>query len=249
MSDSDAIERLDLLIVGAGLSGIGAGCHMTMKNPDHSFAILESRENPGGTWDLFRYPGIRSDSDMYTFGYSFRPWTEDQDIASGESILQYLDDTAVEYGVDKKIRYRQRMTMARWSSTEQRWTVDINRENIGDTCQISCKFLLTCTGYYKYDRGHLPDFVGYEDFVGTIAHPQHWPQDLDYRDKDILVIGSGATAVTLVPALTEQAAHVIMLQRSPGYVFSRPAIDTVAVQANRVLPENWLTSWCVCATY
>ncbi|MCL6420734.1 flavin-containing monooxygenase [Aestuariirhabdus haliotis] len=231
-------EELDVLVIGAGVSGIGAGCHLTMKNPGHSFAILERRPAMGGTWDLFRYPGVRSDSDMYTFGYNFRPWTERKDIADAKDILKYLSETAAEYGVDKKIRYQQSVTGANWSSSKKRWLISVSREDTGETYQISCRFLITCTGYYDYEQGYLPEFEGYDGFKGTIAHPQHWPEDLDYADKKVLVIGSGATAITIVPSMAKTAEHVTMLQRSPTYIFSRPAIDGIAVWLNRLLPDK-----------
>ncbi len=229
------MEHVDVLIIGAGISGIGAGCHLNMTSPEQSYAILESRENLGGTWDLFKYPGIRSDSDMYTFGYAFRPWTQGKDIASAASIIQYLKQTATHYGVDKKIRYGHKVTKVNWSSGDKRWVADVA---CGDrNFQISCKFLLACTGYYDYKKGYLPKFEGYDEFAGSIAHPQHWPEDLDYKDKTVLVIGSGATAVTLVPSMAIDTKHITMLQRSPSYVFTRPAKDKIAYGLRKILPS------------
>ncbi|HET7530983.1 MAG TPA: NAD(P)/FAD-dependent oxidoreductase [Mycobacteriales bacterium] len=227
MADSTAAEHVDVLVVGAGLSGVGAGCHLTMSCPGKTFAILESRQDIGGTWDLFRYPGIRSDSDMYTLGYAFRPWKEAKAIADGPSILRYIRDTAREFGVDEKIRFGHKVVAAQWSTADAQWTVEVVRSD-GQRLQMTCGFLLTCTGYYRYDEGYTPDFAGTDDFRGQIVHPQHWPDDLDYAGKRVVVIGSGATAVTLVPAMAESAAHVTMLQRSPTYVVSLPAKDPLA---------------------
>jgi cation diffusion facilitator CzcD-associated flavoprotein CzcO len=231
-------EHVDVLIVGAGLSGIGAACHLRTECPGKSFAILEGRERSGGTWDLFRYPGIRSDSDMFTLGYRFRPWRDAKAIADGPSILSYIRDTAREYGIDDRIRYGSRAVSASWSSEEARWTVDVRDEASGEIRQISCSFLFANTGYYRYDQGYLPEFPGRERFSGTIVHPQHWPEDLDYYGKRVVVIGSGATAVTLVPAMAERAAHVTMLQRSPTYIISLPASDPIADAARRALPAR-----------
>jgi cation diffusion facilitator CzcD-associated flavoprotein CzcO len=232
------IEQVDVLIIGAGISGIGAGCHLTRKCPDRSYAVLEGRGAIGGTWDLFRYPGVRSDSDMYTFGYAFRPWTEGHDIAPGASILKYLRETAAEYGVDEKIRFQHRVTRIEWSSAENQWLVDVTRADTGGTFRMSCGFLVACTGYFNYNHGYLPKFQGYDDYRGLIAHPQHWPEDLNYGGKRVLVIGSGATAVTLVPALAADAAQVTMLQRSPSYVFSRPSADKIVIWLRRWLPAR-----------
>ena len=221
-------EHLDVLIVGAGLSGIGTACHLREHSPGKSFAILEARESVGGTWDLFRYPGIRSDSDMFTLGYSFRPWTEAKAIADGPSILRYVKETARDHGVDGRIRLGHRVVRADWSSAESRWTVEVERSDTGETTRLTCTFLMMCTGYYRYDEGFLPHFEGTERFGGPIIHPQHWPEDLDYKGKRVVVIGSGATAVTLVPAMAKDAAHVTMLQRSPSYVLALPGRDPVA---------------------
>ena len=240
-----SIEHFDLLIVGAGLSGIGAGYHLQTHCPGKRYAILEGRRDSGGTWDLFRYPGIRSDSDMFTLGYSFRPWKQAKAIADGPSILNYLRETAREFGIDRHIRFQHQVLSASWSSRESRWTVecDIGRDQ---PVQYTCGFLYLCSGYYDYEAGHAPTFPGAADFQGRLVHPQHWPADLDYRDRRVVVIGSGATAVTLVPAMAETAAHVTMLQRSPTYIVSLPAEDRVANGIRRLLPEraaHWLNRW------
>jgi monooxygenase len=234
--DGSSLEHLDVLIVGAGLSGIGAAHHLVERCPGKSYAILEARDDLGGTWDLFRYPGIRSDSDMHTLGYRFKPWTEAKAIADGDSILRYVRQTAQESGIDGKIRFGHRVVRAEWSSAESHWTVEAERAEDGETLRLTCDFLWTCTGYYRYDEGYTPEFEGRERFDGPIVHPQHWPEDLDYAGKRVVVIGSGATAVTLVPAMAEQAEHVTMLQRSPTYVVSLPAEDPLAKTVRRVLP-------------
>jgi monooxygenase len=221
-------EHFDVLIVGAGLSGIGAACHIQKSCPGKSYAILEAREATGGTWDLFRYPGIRSDSDMYTLGYAFRPWEDAKAIADGPSILNYIRETSRENGVDEKIRFNHRVVRASWSTEDARWTVEAERTDTGETARFTCGFISLCTGYYRYDQGFTPDFQGKERFEGTIVHPQLWPEDLDYTGKRVVVIGSGATAVTLVPAMAERAGHVTMLQRSPSYVVTLPAEDPIA---------------------
>jgi cation diffusion facilitator CzcD-associated flavoprotein CzcO len=218
----------DVIIVGAGLSGIGAAYHLQTRCPTKTYAILEGRERLGGTWDLFRYPGIRSDSDMYTLGYSFRPWTNPKAIADGPSILEYVRETAETYGIDRKIRYGHRVEAARWSSEDARWTIEV-REGASDrTRTFTCGFLFVCAGYYDYEEGYTPRFEGTDRFEGRIVHPQHWPPHLDYEGKRVVVIGSGATAVTLVPELAKRAAHVTMLQRSPTYIVSAPDRDRVA---------------------
>jgi monooxygenase len=232
------VEHLDVLVVGAGLSGIGAGYHLQTECPSKSYAILEARDRIGGTWDLFRYPGIRSDSDMYTLGYSFKPWTSDKSIADGEDILAYVNETAAENGIDQKIRFNHRVVRAEWSSVEQRWTVTAERTDTGETVKLTAGFMLMCSGYYRYDEGYTPEFEGSERFKGRIVHPQFWTDDIDYAGKRVIVIGSGATAVTLVPALARKAAHVTMLQRSPSYVVSLPAEDPVARVARRILPPK-----------
>jgi monooxygenase len=231
-------EHVDVLIVGAGISGIGSACHLRSNCPTKSFAILEARDAIGGTWDLFRYPGIRSDSDMFTLGYSFRPWKEAKAIADGDSIRDYVRATAREHGVADSIRFNHRVLAARWSSERARWTVQIERTDSGERIEMSCGFLFGCTGYYRYDEGYTPELPGAERFRGEIVHPQRWPEDLDYTGKRVVVIGSGATAVTLVPAMAERAAHVTMLQRSPSYVVSLPACDPIADFLRRLLPAR-----------
>jgi monooxygenase len=231
-------EHLDVLIVGAGLSGIGAAHHLQRHHPRRSVALLEAREDLGGTWSLFRYPGIRSDSDMHTLGFGFRPWREAKAIADGPSILAYLRETARAYGIDRRIRYGHRVVRAEWSTPDARWTVEVERAGTGERLTLTCGFLLGCTGYYRYDEGYTPHFEGLDAFSGPVVHPQHWPEDLDYAGKRVVVIGSGATAVTLVPALAERAAHVTMLQRSPTYIASLPSVDPVAEKMRRVLPER-----------
>src|SRR6201747_734783 len=229
--ETTASEHLDLLIVGAGLSGIGAGYHLQQKCPGKTYVILEGRDCIGGTWDLFRYPGIRSDSDMFTLGYSFKPWIEAKAIADGPQILNYVRETAAENGIDRKIRFHHRVKRASWSSQEARWTVEAERtvgEGATETVSLTCNFLFMCSGYYKYEAGYTPEFSGTADFAGRIVHPQKWPEDLDYSGKRVVVIGSGATAVTLVPEMAKRAAHVTMLQRSPTYVVARPAEDPLA---------------------
>ena len=231
-----APEHVDVLIVGAGLSGIGAACHLQRRCPTKSYILLEARDAIGGTWDLFRYPGIRSDSDMHTLGYSFRPWEAAKSIADGPSILSYIKETADEYGVTDKIRFGHRVVNADWSSDQTRWNVTAERTDTGEQVQFSAGFLMFCSGYYRYDQGFAPEIPGRDRFEGPIIHPQHWPEDLDYAGKRVVVIGSGATAVTLVPAMAEKAAHVTMLQRSPSYVVSLPARDALAGALRRVLP-------------
>jgi cation diffusion facilitator CzcD-associated flavoprotein CzcO len=224
------MEHFDVIVVGAGISGIGAGYHLQRHCPDRSYAILEGRADLGGTWDLFRYPGIRSDSDMYTLGYAFRPWTGAKAIADGPAILKYVRDTAAHYGIDRHIRFGHHVKAARWSSETARWDVTATGPDGGEV-RLGCNFLFMCSGYYNYAKGHSPEFAGSDDFAGAIVHPQFWPDDLDYAGKRVVVIGSGATAVTLVPEMARRAAHVTMLQRSPTYVVSRPAEDRFA---------NWL---------
>ena len=236
-SDPTATERVDVLIVGAGISGIGAAHHLQERCPGKTYAILEAREAIGGTWDLFRYPGIRSDSDMHTLGYRFRPWTAAKSIADGESILEYVRDTAREGGIDRKVRFGHRVVRASWSSEEARWTVTAERADGGEAV-FNCAFLMVCSGYYRYDQGYTPEFEGIEDFEGQVIHPQHWPEDLDYAGKRVVVIGSGATAVTLVPAMAKDAAHVTMLQRSPSYVLSVPGADPIADFLRKFLPHR-----------
>jgi monooxygenase len=232
-----ASEHLDVLIVGAGLSGVGAGCHLETDCPGKSYAILEARDSIGGTWDLFRYPGVRSDSDMYTLGYAFRPWSEAKAIADGPSILSYVKETAAHYGVDRKIRTGHRVVRAEWSTDDARWTVEAERSDTGETIRLTCGFLFMCTGYYRYDEGYTPEFPGVERFGGRVVHPQFWTDDVEYEGKRVVVIGSGATAVTLVPAMAPAAEHVTMLQRSPSYVVSLPGEDPVAKLVRRLPPR------------
>jgi cation diffusion facilitator CzcD-associated flavoprotein CzcO len=229
-------EHFDVIVVGAGISGIGAGYHLQERCRDRSYVILEGRPQLGGTWDLFRYPGVRSDSDMFTLGYSFRPWTEAKAIADGPSILNYLQHTAADYGIDRHIRYGHQAKAAAWSSADARWTV--TAQTAEGPITLTCNFLFMCSGYYNYAKGHSPEFEGAGDFAGQIVHPQFWPAQLDYAGKNVVVIGSGATAVTLVPAMADKAAHVIMLQRSPTYVVSRPAEDGMANWLRRYLPAK-----------
>jgi cation diffusion facilitator CzcD-associated flavoprotein CzcO len=227
----------DVLIVGAGLSGIGAAYHLQTSCPTKSLALLEGRETLGGTWDLFRYPGIRSDSDMYTLGYSFRPWTNPKAIADGPSILSYIRETAEEFGIDKQIRYGHRVVRAEWSTEDAAWTVTSKRAD-GVTVASKCRFLFMCAGYYDYEEGYSPEFPGRERFQGAIVHPQKWTEDIDYDAKRVVVIGSGATAVTLVPELAKRATHVTMLQRSPSYVVSAPETDRIANWLREHLPAE-----------
>jgi cation diffusion facilitator CzcD-associated flavoprotein CzcO len=231
-------DHFDVLIIGAGLSGIGAAHHLQDRCPGKTYAVLEARDAIGGTWDLFRYPGVRSDSDMYTLGYSFRPWPEAQAMADGPAILRYVRDTAREAGIDRHVRFHHRVVRAEWSSAEARWTVTAERTDTGAAVELTCRFLFPCTGYYRYDQGYMPDFAGVERFRGELIHPQSWPADFDHDGKRVVVIGSGATAVTLVPAMAERAEHVTMLQRSPSYVVSLPAIDPVARLIRRILPTR-----------
>jgi monooxygenase len=233
-------QHFDVLIIGAGLSGIGTACQVSAEHPNKTIAVLERRERLGGTWDLFRYPGIRSDSDMYSFGYKFRPWQELKVLADGPSIRQYIADTAAEYGIDKKIHYGLKIVTANWSTAESRWTVTALHEATGETRNYTCGFLVSCTGYYNYDAGFLPTFPGVDRFKGRCVHPQQWPEDLDYTGKKVVVIGSGATAVTLVPTMAGDAEHITMLQRSPSYIFSVPAFDKISEVLGRFLPDKWV---------
>jgi cation diffusion facilitator CzcD-associated flavoprotein CzcO len=237
------MSHFDVVIVGAGLSGIGAACHLKQRCPDKTFALLERREAIGGTWDLYRYPGIRSDSDMHTLGYAFKPWLADEAIADGPSILEYVNETADEYDVRRHILFGRRVVAAEWSTPDARWTLRVRRGDAGETAdepaeqeEITCNFLLMCSGYYSYDEPYRPAFEGEEDFEGPMFHPQEWPDDFDHAGKRVVVIGSGATAMTIVPAMAETAEHVTMLQRSPTWVVSRPDRDVVANFLRKILP-------------
>ena len=241
MTSSTATPHVDVAIVGAGLSGIGAAHRVRSERPGSSVAILESRERMGGTWDLFRYPGVRSDSDMYTLGYSFRPWTGDKTLADGESILQYIRDTAAETGVDQLIEYSSRVVRADFDTTASRWDLTVEDTATGDQRSMTASFLYSCAGYYDYDEPHAPEFAGSEDFAGQIVHPQFWPEDLDHSGKKVVVIGSGATAVTLVPSMLlgdDAAAHVTMLQRTPTWISAVPTIDKKGALLKSVLPDT-----------
>jgi monooxygenase len=231
------MEHFDVLIIGAGLSGIGAARQLQEKSPEKTFAILEARDVIGGTWDLFRYPGIRSDSDMYTMGYNSKPWIDAKAIADGPSILAYVKEAATERGLDERIRFGNRMKRARWSSADSTWTVESQTAN-GEIVEFSCNVLFVCSGYYNYEQGYIPKLEGIENFAGQVVHPQKWPEDLDLSGKRVVIIGSGATAMTLVPALAKTAAKVTMLQRSPTYVVSMPAEDPIATMLNKLLPEK-----------
>lgn len=229
-------EHFDVLIIGAGISGIGAAWHLQTKSPKRTFAILEGRDSIGGTWDLFKYPGIRSDSDMYTLGYAFKPWKEQKAIADGPSIMKYLHETADENDIKRHIRFHHQVKSAAWSTENSAWTLQVERG--GEPIELSCNFLFLCGGYYKYSSGYTPDFAGMDRFRGQTIHPQFWPEDFDYKDKRVIVIGSGATAVTLVPEMALDAAHVIMLQRSPTYMGARPAVDKLAISIRKFLPAK-----------
>lgn len=232
-------EHVDVIVIGAGISGISAGYHLSRQCPDRSFALLEGRPDLGGTWDLFRYPGVRSDSDMHTLGFSFKPWVHQKSIADGPSILQYLRETVDQFGLGPHIRFRHRVMSASWSSEHARWTLSVQRGDDIEPVTMTCGFIMMCAGYYSYRHGHEPHFEGRDQFQGRIVHPQAWPQDLDWNDQQVVVIGSGATAMTIVPAMARSAAHVTMVQRSPTYVVARPDEDRVANALRRVLPARW----------
>ena len=232
------MEHFDVVVVGAGISGIGAGFHLQDKCPDRSYVILEGRDDLGGTWDLFRYPGIRSDSDMYTMGYGFKPWTNPQSIADGPRIISYLNETVDEFGLRDRIRFGHYVKAAAWNSNTATWTVDVERKNSGETIQFTCNFLFMCSGYYNYEHGYEPEFEGADTFNGTVVHPQKWSEDIDYAGKKVVVIGSGATAVTVVPEMARTAEHVTMLQRSPTYMAWRPGGDVMAQRLYRLLPDK-----------
>ncbi len=239
-------DYVDVLIVGAGISGIAAAYYLGRRCPNKNWTIVEGRDAIGGTWDLFRYPGVRSDSDMYTLGYRFRPWTGEKAIADGADILKYIVDTAREFGIDRRIRFKQRVRRISWSSAQAEWTVTIEDGAAAAQRQMRCKFLFMCTGYYRYDKGYRPDWPGLDRFRGQILHPQEWRQDIDYTGARIVVIGSGATAVTMIPALAERAAQVTMLQRSPSYIVSSPSRDDISLRLHAKLPFGlaaWLSRW------
>ncbi|MFK8029625.1 MAG: flavin-containing monooxygenase [Gammaproteobacteria bacterium] len=231
-------DHVDVLIIGAGISGIGAAYHLQAHAPHQTYSIIEARESLGGTWDLFRYPGIRSDSDMYTFGYKFKPWVYDEAISPGHYILDYLHEASAENDIDRHIIFSSKVTRADWSSKKAQWTIGINDTQTGEKRTMTCRFVFSCGGYFNYEKGYSPKFADQESFSGDVIHPQHWPQDYDYIDKKIVVVGSGATAVTLVPALAERARHVTMLQRSPTYIVTRPAKDPLATFVQRWLPTR-----------
>jgi monooxygenase len=239
-------EHFDVLIVGAGLSGVGAACRLQTRCPGKTYAIFEARDAIGGTWDLYRYPGVRADSDMFTLSYPFKPWKGTRTLAAGSSILGYVRETAAEYGIDRKIRFGHRVTAASWSSTQSRWTVTVTAAGSDETASYTCGFLFLCCGYYSYQGGYQPRWPGLDRFAGKVIDPQRWPEDLDYRGKRVVVIGSGATAMTLVPAMAADAAHITLVQRSPSYVVSLPATDPIAAALRKYLPERAafrLTRW------
>jgi cation diffusion facilitator CzcD-associated flavoprotein CzcO len=247
---ADSHEHFEVLIIGAGISGIDAAYRIQEKNPQCSYAILERRARLGGTWDLFRYPGVRSDSDIFTLSFPFEPWSHDEAIAGGEQIWQYLADTADKHRIAEHIRFNTYMRSADWDSTTDTWTV--RGEQGGEDRTYRCRFLYCATGYYNYDHPYTPDFRGIENFSGEVVHPQHWPESLDYTGKRVVVIGSGATAISLIPALTQKAAHVTMLQRSPSYLWSSPRVDPIAAALRKVLPpkvSNWLIHWWFAVFY
>jgi len=238
-------EHLDVIVIGAGISGVGTACRVRIECPEKSLAVLESRDAIGGTWDLFRYPGIRSDSDMFTLGYNFRPWQEARAIADGPSIRKYVTETAAEYGVDRLIRFGHQVTRAEWSTPDSRWTLEVALAG-GGTKVLTCSYLGCSTGYFDYERGYSPEFPGADRFAGQIVHPQHWPEGLDWEGKRVVVIGSGATAVTIVPSMAAKAEHVTLLQRSPTYMVSRPSVDPLAAWLKGRLPDRfvfWFMRW------
>ena len=238
MTINQVQNHFDVIIVGAGISGIGAAYHLKTMSPDRSFQILEGRANFGGTWDLFRYPGVRSDSDMHTLGYRFKPWTADKSIADGPAILEYLRETIAENNLGEKIRYNQHVTKAEWSTAKKSWTLSVVDKVANTVNTFSCNFLFMCSGYYSYKQGFTPEFEGIENFKGTVVHPQFWPKDFDYRNKRVVVIGSGATAMTIVPAMARDVAKITLLQRSPTFVISRPSIDPFAKRMRRIWPKK-----------
>jgi len=233
-------KHYDIVIIGAGLSGIGTACHLARRFPNKSMAIIERREKVGGTWDLFRYPGIRSDSDMASFGFDFKPWYSEKVLAKGGDIREYVAETAREFGLYEKVQYGLKLDNADWSSNEQQWTLYTQHEASGESREFTCGFMVNCTGYYNYDHGYRPHFDGEENFKGQIIHPQQWPEELDYSGKKVVVIGSGATAITVVPAMAKKAAKVTMLQRSPSYIMAMPDTDKITMALNKVLPKKWV---------
>lgn len=237
MVDDNSAYSFDVLIIGAGISGINAAYRLQEQCPERTYAILEARHAMGGTWDLFKYPGIRSDSDLHTFGFQFRPWTKENTIADGPSIAKYLKDTASDSGIDKHIRYQQRLLSSNWSTDQQRWSLEVDVE--GTTKYYNSKFVMYCTGYYDYNEALPAKIPGLENFQGQVVHPQFWPEDLDYKDKNVVIVGSGATAITLLPNLAKEAAHVTMLQRSPSYIISLPQVGGFAYWAKKILPLQW----------
>lgn len=238
MNEARDTTHVDVIVVGAGISGIGAAYHLQTLSPDRSFLILEGRNDIGGTWDLFRYPGVRSDSDMHTLGFSFKPWTDAKAIADGPSIMRYLRATVDEFGIGPKIRFGHLVTRAEWSSDDSTWTLHVRRTGSDETVVYTCNFLFMCSGYYSYKEGFTPQFEGRDKFRGKVIHPQEWPDDLDYAGQRVVVIGSGATAMTVVPSMARTAAHVTMLQRSPTYVVARPDTDSVSNLLRKVLPTR-----------
>ena len=235
-----AQQHFDVIVIGAGLSGIGSACHISRECPNKSLAILERRETMGGTWDLFRYPGIRSDSDMTSFGFQFKPWFSEKVLAKGPDIREYVKETAADYNIQDKVQYGLKIIESNWSSKDQLWQLKATHEKTGETKHFTCSFLLNCTGYYDYDQGYSPKFEGADTFEGDIIHPQHWPEDFDYANKNVVVIGSGATAVTLVPSMSTKAKHVTMLQRSPTYIMPLPDNDKIAVFMEKLMPRSWV---------
>jgi monooxygenase len=235
----EGVEHVDVLVVGAGISGIGAGYHLKEQLPGKSFVILDALDSHGGTWWTHRYPGVRSDSDLFTFGYRFKPW-RGASIASSEEILHYLDEVIHENGLDAHIRYRHRVTAASWSTDDRRWTVEVTQLDTGEELRFTTGFLWMCQGYYRHEQGYTPEWPGMERFRGAVVHPQTWPEDLDYAGKRVVVIGSGATAATLIPAMAETAAHVTMLQRSPTFFFARPKTHELAMTLRALdIPDDW----------
>jgi monooxygenase len=231
-------DFVDVLIIGAGLSGVGAACQLRRLCPERSLRVFESRAASGGTWDLFRYPGIRSDSDMYTFSYGFKPWLDDSAIADGDKIRAYIREAAAEFDVEPHTRYLHKVVSANWSSADKRWLVTAERSDTGERVSVSCRFVFNCSGYYDYDEGYTPEFDGTKDFSGQIIHAQQWPEELDYRDKRVVVIGSGATAITLVPTMAKDTASITMLQRSPTYIAHVPSEDPTARKLKKWLPKS-----------